>query len=231
MIECQGIIPEHHTGHHTTWSSALPAVSHQICPPTPATQTSTHLHIYKKTVSTRRIEYWSEITNDKPRLHMGSLPPTRMCHIVEKMRRWNTYTQALTHGYTGTHSHEHGHTHWHLHGEPVKITSADRYSRRVSRTQSPKLRNTHTYTAYTKGLGRDHYIIIIWSFALKPSRDLNLEVLLNSDAYGRLNGPKKMRSNKTSSSPSQVKSIQEPNRGSSKGSYRPGWVELYVHTQ
>ena len=68
-------------------------------------------------------------------------------------------------------------------------------------------------------------------FELKLSRDLNLEVLLNGYAYGRLNGPKKMRSNKTSSSPSPVKSMQELSRGSSKGSYRPEGVELLVHTQ
>ena len=47
---------------------------------------------------------------------------------------------------------------------------------------------------------------------LKPSRDLNLEVLLNSDAYDRLNGPKMMGSNNMPASPSPVKSMLESSR-------------------
>ena len=62
----------------------------------------------------------------------------------------------------------------------------------------------------------DYNIILFWSLALKPSRDLNLKVLSNSDVYGRLNGPKKMRSNKTSLSLPPVKSMQKPNKGQAK---------------
>ena len=51
---------------------------------------------------------------------------------------------------------------------------------------------------------------------LKPSRDLNLEVLLNSDAYDWLNGPKMMGSNNTPASPSPVKSMLESSRESSR---------------
>ena len=53
-------------------------------------------------------------------------------------------------------------------------------------------------------------------FELKPSRDLNLEVLLNDDAYDRLNGPEKIGSNKMPLSPSPVKFMQESNKGQAK---------------
>ena len=50
----------------------------------------------------------------------------------------------------------------------------------------------------------------------KPSRDLILEVLLNSGAYDQLNGPKKMGSNNMPSSSSLVKSMLESSRESSR---------------
>ena len=69
---------------------------------------------------------------------------------------------------------------------------------------------------------RIRYILKTWEgklyykflelFELKPSRDLNLEVLLNSDAYDRLNDPKMMGSNNTPASPSPVKSMLESSR-------------------
>ena len=71
-----------------------------------------------------------------------------------------------------------------------------------------------TIQIYRSGEGK--YNIHFWIFVLKPSRDLNLEVLLNSDAYDRLNGPKMMRSNKTPASPSPVKSMLESSRESSR---------------
>ena len=66
------------------------------------------------------------------------------------------------------------------------------------------------------GLGRENIIYISGFSCLKPSRDLNLEVLLNSDAYDRLNGPKMMGSNNTPASPSPVKSMLESSRESSR---------------
>ena len=58
-------------------------MSSLVHPPMPASRTSTHLHINKKTVSIRQSKYWFEITNNIKNWQMGRIRPMVTYNNIE----------------------------------------------------------------------------------------------------------------------------------------------------